>query len=119
MLHNRETLTDKLLLEKIQNETFLKIQETSELISNVKKFENDSDRKNRLKKNLCKSCFYLSGDIIAFAAFTTTTCMSCSKEMTFGSSNTDKLCPDCAKKYGVCKYCLADIDLKKRRKLWA
>lgn len=117
MFFKRECLTDDLLLEKIQNETFLKVQETSELISNVKKFENDSDRKIRLKKNLCKPCFYLSGDVMACSAFTTTICVSCSKEMTFGSSETDKLCPDCAKKYGVCKYCLADIDLKKRRKL--
>lgn len=110
-------LSDKELLNRIQERTFFKKEETDELLENVKRYLDDSDRKKRLLDCLCKHCYYLRGEVFACSAMTYSPCVSCGREMGFGSTDTDDLCYSCAEKYKVCRQCLADIDLKKRRKL--
>ncbi len=113
----RQKLTEKELLEKIKEQSFWRKKDTVSYIQNAQNAEKDSERKKRLESNLCKYCYYLRGSIIAGAAITTTTCMICSKEMTFGSTATDKICSECAKNHKLCKRCISDIDYKERRKL--
>jgi hypothetical protein len=57
----------------------------------------------------CKVCHYIN-DGFAFQAFTDTYCGICGKKMTFPTSNTDKLCIDCAKIHGLCKHCGGRMD---------
>ena len=74
----------------------------------------DPERKERLAKQECVVC-YKAGRL-GGAAMTTALCGICAKEMYFGNTNTDALCPECAKAAGLCRHCGADIDLKNRRK---
>jgi hypothetical protein len=105
------------LLEKIQDESYWKNKSTLKFIERAHKAENDSERKNRLKSNLCKYCYYLRGSVIAGQAITTSPCKICTEEMIFSSTDTDKICTGCAKKHKICKQCMADIDYNKRRKV--
>lgn len=117
MFKEQKKLTDIALLEKVQDETYWKKKYTQEIIESAKQAEADSDRKKRLEGRLCKHCYYLRGDIIACSAMTTAKCQICEKEMLFGSTHTDKICTDCAKKHKLCRQCLSDIDFKTRRKV--
>jgi len=81
----------------------------------AKKLEADPDKKKRLQAQECKSCFYVLGKL-GCAAMTSRECSCCGKDMMFGSTCTDALCLDCAKKHGLCKHCGGDIDMKQRRK---
>jgi predicted RNA-binding Zn-ribbon protein involved in translation (DUF1610 family) len=76
----------------------------------------DKDQKERHEAQECPLCFYVSSRI-GGAAMTTSNCAGCNKEMDFGSTYVDLLCPECAKALGLCKHCGADLDLKGRRKL--
>ena len=78
--------------------------------------ENDVDRAERLGKGLCIFCYYLVPDRIGGCAITSTECGICDNEITFGSTNVDKICPECSKENGLCKHCGADIELKQKRK---
>jgi len=117
MRKKQNQLTGRSLLEKVQDETYWREKSTLDRINRAKKAEEDSDRKNRLKSQLCKYCYYLQGEVIAGAAFTSTTCTICGKDMMFSSTHTDGICTDCAKTHKLCKECLSDIDYKKRRKI--
>lgn len=75
----------------------------------------DSERRERLKKQECPLCFYESR--IGGQAITQTECSICGKEMTHGNTNIDCLCKECAKDKRLCKHCGSDIDLKHRRKI--
>ena len=81
-----------------------------------KKVIEDPDKKNRLEKSECVLCYYYYGKI-GGSVMTSTECGSCNKELSFGNTCVDVLCPECAKKYRVCRHCGADLELKSRRKL--
>ena len=117
MRKEQKQLNGRSLLEKVQDETYWRKKATLDSIDRSKKAEDDSERKTRLKNNLCKYCYYLRGDVIAGTAFTSTTCSICAKEMMFCSTNTNGICTDCAKERKLCVSCLSDIDFKKRRKI--
>jgi len=117
MRKEQKQLTGRSLLEKVQDETYWRKKSTSDRIERAKKAEEDSDRKNRLKNHMCKYCYYLRGEVIAGAAFTSTSCTICAKDMMFSSTHTDGICTDCAKKHKLCIECLSDIDFKTRRKI--
>ena len=80
------------------------------------KATSDTDKAERLKRHECKACFY--GGRIGGATITTRPCMCCGKEEHYGSTNTDVLCLDCAKKHKLCKHCGGDIEMRIRRKDW-
>lgn len=77
---------------------------------------NDPDRKNRLKKCECVICYYHSYSKVGGASITKTCCKSCNREMVFGSTCTDALCLECAKKHKLCRDCGANLDLSTRRR---
>jgi predicted nucleic acid-binding Zn ribbon protein len=81
----------------------------------AKKLSTDEDRKERLEKSLCLSCFYLFKARIGGAAMTQRDCAGCDKEMHFSSTSTDMLCLECAKFNCLCLRCGADVELKERR----
>ena len=82
----------------------------------AKTIAEDPERAERLTQMECQICW--KQPKVGGCMCTTKECDQCGTEMRFGSTNTDHLCLACAKSLGVCKHCLADIDLKQRRKLW-
>ena len=89
-----------------------------ETLTAARKLSKDEDRKERLTKSLCLSCFYLFKSRMGGATITQRECACCDKEMQFGSTATDLLCLDCASDNGLCAQCGADVELKERRKLY-
>lgn len=85
------------------------------ILDNYRKTVQDPDKELREKDQLCQVCYY--GSRIGGAAITCANCGYCNKEMTFGSTAVDVLCPECAHALGVCKQCGADMEYKHRRKL--
>lgn len=76
----------------------------------------DDKRKERRAAGKCRLCFYVWVSRIGGAAITTQPCGVCGKEVMYGSTATDKLCPFCAVKHQLCKQCGADVELRPRRK---
>ena len=70
----------------------------------------DVERDKRLEENLCPFCFYIHTSRIGGAAITTKPCGVCGKDMTFSSTSTDDVCPECAKEHGICKRCASVVD---------
>lgn len=75
----------------------------------------DPDKKARLEKQECKSCYYIFHSRIGGSAMTTCLCGICSTSMTFSSTAVDKICKPCAKVNQLCVRCGADISLVNRR----
>jgi hypothetical protein len=75
----------------------------------------DPDKKKRHEVGLCPVHYYDHTNI-GGAAITKCMCGLCGEEMVFSSTSVDKVCAECAKTKQLCKYCGADIDLKRRRK---
>lgn len=73
----------------------------------AKKFSTDPDRKARLTAQLCLPCFY--GSRMAGQAFTNKPCDCCGEMQTYSSTDTDKLCRNCAVEHSVCRHCSANI----------
>lgn len=82
----------------------------------ILKLEHDPEKHNRVQSCLCRMCYY--GSRIGGHAITVEPCMCCGEEQTYGSTNTDALCLNCAKTTGLCKHCGADIELRVRRQKW-
>lgn len=71
----------------------------------------DPEQEKREAEGLCKPCHYTQGMRLGGAAFTTSDCHHCGKEMRFGSTATDRLCLDCANQLHLCKQCAGQRDL--------
>lgn len=85
-------------------------------LKNAEDLKTDPDKKVRLEKNECKSCFYLNGRM-GGSVMTERPCGICDEPMSFGSTCTDVTCTSCAHKNMLCKHCGGDIDSKNRRKI--
>ena len=70
----------------------------------------DIDKKNRKEKALCRIHYYVDTSRAGCSAITTTTCRLCSKEIYFGNTCTDELCPECAKEAKLCCHCGGRMD---------
>jgi hypothetical protein len=101
---------------QMQFATTMRAKHLREIIENARNAEQDSDRVARLAKGLCKYCHYIHTTRIGGAAMTTVTCGVCQAEMTFGSTSTDALCLECARKHKLCKRCGADSELRTMRR---
>lgn len=73
-------------------------------------FEWDKEKDCRLEKQHCKTCHYLNRHKGHFQAFTTSVCCGCGKEMTFATSDQDKLCANCRKERNLCIKCGGTLD---------
>lgn len=96
-------------------------QESRDLMEDVilksERVSNDPDKKDRLEKCQCKSCYYLRGRI-GGAAITNKPCDMCKEEQMFSSTCTDALCTKCAKDNDLCKFCGGDLHMRVRRRDW-
>ena len=97
------------------NDVMFKTQNAKEYVERCNQIVFDTKKQERHLKQECQLCFYNSK--IGGAAMSHVNCRLCDKEMSFGSTCTDELCIDCAKKHKLCKHCAGDIDLKTRRKI--
>lgn len=68
----------------------------------------DPNKDERLRTQQCRRCFYTTA--FGGAAITTSKCDNCGKEMTFGSTNVDVFCMDCAIKLNSCIHCGNDVN---------
>lgn len=84
------------------------------LIDYAERLKTDPDKKKRQLSNLCPRCFYQSGRMHG-NAFTEANCKVCDQKMVFGNTDTDKTCPECAKKYLLCRHRASDVDYKSRK----
>lgn len=98
----------------INFETTMRKNWVNDTIAMADSYKKDSNRKQRLDENLCIYCYTNSGGMSG-QAFTDRDCNSCGITMSFSDTNTDELCPTCAKDNKLCKHCGSDIDLKKRK----
>ena len=73
-----------------------------------KNLRTDPRHDERISAQKCKSCFYKS--IFGGAAITTTNCHNCNKKITFGSTNVDFFCMDCAHQLNKCVHCGKNLD---------
>lgn len=81
----------------------------------VAKVDTDPEKAKRIASQQCAFCYYASGRI-GGAAMTSVQCGLCDKDLLFGNTCVDVLCPECAKTSSLCKHCGSDIDMKERRK---
>jgi len=107
MVDNNRKLTD------IYHNTCSQQQYVKATLERAEKLKNDPDKINRKAKCKCKYCYY--SERWGGAAMTDSKCEICDSEMSFGSTATDKICMDCAKKYKLCKQCASDVDLRNRK----
>lgn len=111
MRHSRR----KLDCYAVQFETSMRSSHLRDFLKSATAASFDEDRVERLKRSECRVCFYLSGRI-GGAAMTSTQCGICDKVTTYGNTNTDVLCTDCAKKHKLCRHCGADVELRPSRR---
>lgn len=111
MIYNKEKIDLLLIL----NATYRSKTIAERYIEKVNNYNNDPNKNERLKYHYCKTCFYIL-DHIGGAMVITEKCKICKKEIIFGSTNTDFLCFDCAKKHKLCAHCCGTINQKQRRK---
>ncbi len=78
----------------------------------------DPQREKRLKECLCLACAYIRQGMLAGQTFTRWTCAACEKpQPEWPNTAVPKLCLECADRYGLCVRCIADLDLRARRKV--
>lgn len=99
--YERETGNAKYLMEQ--------------LLERAENVRSDPKRIERHESSVCQMCFYCGGRV-GGACVTFKQCDLCGVRMMHGSTATDAVCLECAKKHGVCRRCGADVDLKMRRK---
>lgn len=107
----RKAIKQRVALDTVLFRTHM----AQEYVEHCRRVVEDYNREKRLEVQECVYCFnsgHVGGSMITFAD-----CALCGKEMSFGSTCTDVLCPECAKAHRLCKHCGADMELKKRRKL--
>jgi ribosomal protein S27E len=95
--------------------TYMSKNRMASTIDRAEKFKQDPEVEKRHEEQECQVCFYEKGRV-GGAAMTEIECALCNKTTVFPSTNTDILCPECAKEHNLCKHCGGDIDSKKRRK---
>ena len=87
------------------------------LLNIANEIAKDLRASERTLKNECKSCFYYVAKI-GGSAITHKECMCCGIDQMYGSTCTDVLCLECAKKHKLCRHCGGDINMNERRRKW-
>lgn len=68
----------------------------------------DPSKKERLKMQFCRYCFYKEN--FAGSAFTEYVCEICKKHSMWHNTNIPDLCMECAKDNNLCAQCGAEMD---------
>lgn len=87
-----------------------------DLLKLANDIDTDSMREERIAQCECRACFYRPR--WGAACVTEQDCGCCGKEQVYGSTATDVLCLECAKKHSLCKHCGGDLEMRTRRKSW-
>lgn len=111
-MHNPRKTIDSV---RVTSSTDFAISIASDCIQHALEYQSDFRKKERLKDNECKTCFYFRSGRIGGAAMTTQECAVCGKEVMYGSTNTDPLCLECAQAHELCKRCMGDVKMRPRR----
>ena len=89
-----------------------------DLQQRAENMEQDPDRHDRTEvQYLCVYCYYSWGGM-AGAAMTESFCGLCETRLISGSTNTNCLCPACAKQHSLCRHCGSDMELRETRRTW-
>jgi hypothetical protein len=112
-MHQRKSKFDSVTLLRATSTSKYYVED---VIDRATKISTDVDKKQRLKRQLCKACYYVSR--VAGQAMTSRECACCEKEQTYSSTDTDALCLGCAKEHSLCKRCSGDLELRVRRRKW-
>jgi len=99
----------------VDSSTYISRHHLAAIVKSALAADQDNDRVKRLQLSLCRSCHYF-GNGIGGAAMTTRPCGICQTPVTYGSTCTDALCLNCAKKHSLCKHCGADRELRPHRR---
>ena len=108
-MHLKQYNPDHNLTYSCYNQTMWNRRYQKSIFENADNIKSDPKRKNRLKNQECKLCYYVIGRM-GGAAITTTQCTICNEPMSFSNTNTDKYCKKCSKKLKLCRHCGGDID---------
>jgi phage terminase large subunit-like protein len=93
----------------IDNKTYYNKRRVEDMREKLVEYDNDEEHAERIDNQECKVCTYID-DGFAGQAFTDTYCGICGKKMTFPTTDTDKVCKECAKENGLCKHCGGRMD---------
>lgn len=95
--------------DMIDYKTYYNQHRIEEMREKLIDYDNDKSYKDRINEQECKVCTYIN-DGFAGQAFTDSHCGICGKKMTFPTTDTDKICIDCAKENNLCKHCGGRMD---------
>lgn len=114
----RSEVNDTELLREVLAATYRARERQEIAVQKALEAHDDASRKERLASHLCPWCYYfVRGSRLAGQAFTEWTCAHCLKAFMHGNTAVPKLCDECGGKLGLCVWCCADMELKKRRTL--
>lgn len=99
----------------VSNQSYYSKNYADDRIAESLQYLADEKKKEREAKGECKTCFYMRSSRIGGAAITSKPCDLCGEYMSFGSTNTDRLCLECAVKNKICKRCGGDLHMRTRR----
>ncbi len=117
MKQTRTLISPEKRLIEVQFQTHLSRQAAERACALAENLNLDPEHDKRTGEQLCRTCYYMRRHVLAGQAITDTVCRFCDEEMQFNSTYTDALCLPCAKKYRLCKHCVADIEFRVRKKM--
>lgn len=108
-------VTEKVTNRTIHSQTNRAKDHAKYILEKAERFSLDPDKKERMSRCLCKTCFYINNTRMGGARITSKPCGICETDMQFSSTATDKLCSTCATEHDLCKQCGGDIDMIQKR----
>lgn len=99
----------KLTEEYIQRQTKRAIEHQERIKIDLKKYEEDSEKSERLAICTCKTCYYLKSGQIAGDAISKYTCRNCGNEEHHPNTAVPRYCQTCAENNACCVRCGSNI----------
>lgn len=112
-MHLNKTNIDSV---SVTRQTSQNCRHISDLQSRLADYDEDSQKKARLQKALCRYCMYYATSRIGGAAVSSRSCSFCETTLHSGNTNVDILCVPCATKHEICCRCGADLHDRVRRR---
>lgn len=109
-------MNQKFDLFSLQFATSIAQEQIERTTQRLERLRADANKDERLKRQVCPRCFYLSARMCG-QAFTAYNCGWCGGEFCWANTCVPRFCKNCAKKLGICIDCGADVNLKHRRTL--
>lgn len=107
MRHENEVIPAEKLEKYINNRTYESSGYAQKLCQEVEKYNSDWDDVGRKRDLACRVCFYLkNNNRIAMQALYDYNCSICNSDLKWANSGTPKVCPECAVKHEICRWCM-------------